>query len=517
MKIEELADAYLRNDLSEAQRAKVIEILKEDDEQSRDFVEHLYETGQMIDAAEQISQISSHLDELELPPKASPIWKVIVACSAIAAALIVLFIVPFNSTQSQDDLSVEVFRNKVLSLTEQASIARIHSVKGDSFQDGQWLEKGKYTFADKTALTFDSGVELNLEKGSVLDLLGANEARLISGKVSALVPEVAIGFILHTPSSEILDLGTEFAVQVDDQGSTEVEVLVGEVELTPKASDTQKLLLRKNDRMQVQRSGRIDRDIEALTPVELLPNDLEKRELTYVHWTFDEGQAGVSPALSFPDANLDFSAQLLERGKKQSFSQGPELVDGVFGKALKFDGVNDVAETDYRGVGGSKARTVSVWIRVPPKVGLDQNYAVVSWGNATQNNEKWQLGWNAISRDGNLGAIRTEFRNGYVIGQTDLRDGKWHHVVSLFIGGENADVATHVRHYVDGKLESVSGYKRAKIHTNLDDINSQAVSFGRKMDGPRKFLKAKLDELYIIESAVTPGQIRQLKNKNSLK
>ena len=517
MKIDELAEAYLRGKLTSKQRDQVVEILKTDDEKSRLFVEYLYETGQMIDAGEQISQISPHLQSLEKNLQVRHTWKIIAVLASVAATLAVLFSWPFGLVDKQEKVVVEMVDKESLSVTSKLYIARIHSVEGDSFIDGQWLEKGQYIFKDKTALTFDSGVELNLEKGAVLKLLGGNEASLISGKVSAHVPEVAIGFILRTPSSEILDLGTEFAVQVDEQGSTEVEVLVGEVELTPKASNNQRLLLRKNERMQVNRSGVIDREIKPLAAIKLLPNDLEKRKLSYVHWAFDEAQAGISPAFSLIESKEDLSARFVERGKALDENQGPELVDGVFGKALKLDGINDMAQTDYRGVDGAKPRTVAFWIRVPKKVGFNQNYAIVHWGNAMRDNEKWQLGWNGQESDGVLGAIRTEFRNGYVIGETDLRDGKWHHVVSLFIGGKGADVATHIRHYIDGKLEALSGYKRAKIHTNIDDINSQAVSIGRKMDGPRKFLKAKLDELYIIEAAVTPGQIRKLKNKNSLK
>ena len=168
------------------------------------------------------------------------------------------------------------------------------------------------------------------------------------------------------------------------------------------------------------------------------------------------------------------------------------------------------------GVSGSRPRTVSFWVKIPPNATKKENYSFVSWGNSKANGEKWQIGWNGLTESGTIGAIRTEFRNGYVVGETDLRDGRWHHIVSLFIGGDDADVATHVRHYVDGRLEAVTGFQRKRVSTNIDSINSKPVSFGRKMDGPKSFLKAKVDELYIIDAAVTPRQVRRLMEQNSL-
>ena len=73
-----------------------------------------------------------------------------------------------------------------------------------------------------------------------------------------------------------------------------------------------------------------------------------------------------------------------------------------------------------------------------------------------------------------------------------------------------------MRHYVDGRLEAVSGFRREKVSTNIDSITSKSVSFGRKMDGPNSFLKANVDELYFIDAAVTPRQVRRLMEQNSL-
>ena len=53
--------------------------------------------------------------------------------------------------------------------------------------------------------------------------------RLASGRLTVRAPAEAAGFTVHTPASEVVDLGTEFAVVVERGGATELHVLEGEV------------------------------------------------------------------------------------------------------------------------------------------------------------------------------------------------------------------------------------------------------------------------------------------------
>ena len=71
-----------------------------------------------------------------------------------------------------------------------------------------------------------------LQGKSELKLESASRAFLLAGKMTARVPEEAIGFIVNTPQGAIVDLGTEFALSVSDTHVTEVHVLEGEVEAT---------------------------------------------------------------------------------------------------------------------------------------------------------------------------------------------------------------------------------------------------------------------------------------------
>lgn len=79
-------------------------------------------------------------------------------------------------------------------------------------------------------ISFADGAQLVVEGPSQLSLLSPSRARLLGGKATAHVPEAARGFTIETPGVEVVDLGTEFGVAVDESGVSDVHVFRGEVE-----------------------------------------------------------------------------------------------------------------------------------------------------------------------------------------------------------------------------------------------------------------------------------------------
>ncbi|MCG8586627.1 MAG: FecR family protein, partial [Pirellulales bacterium] len=72
----------------------------------------------------------------------------------------------------------------------------------------------------------------------------SNSGYLILGKlVARCEPPESKGFAIFTPNARVVDLGTEFGIEVDERGS-EVAVLTGEVELTSAAADGTKQTIR---------------------------------------------------------------------------------------------------------------------------------------------------------------------------------------------------------------------------------------------------------------------------------
>lgn len=85
--------------------------------------------------------------------------------------------------------------------------------------------------AGRADLVLDSGVRIVVEGPADLAIESADSAFLRSGKVAVYVPQHAIGFTLTTPTSTLVDQGTEFGVVADDSGATEVHVFRGQVDL----------------------------------------------------------------------------------------------------------------------------------------------------------------------------------------------------------------------------------------------------------------------------------------------
>lgn len=86
----------------------------------------------------------------------------------------------------------------------------------------------------------DGQVELTYTAGTKLLLTGPSEfvvesagGKLRRGELVARVPEEGHGFTIETPHGQVVDLGTEFGVVVDDFGASQVSVFEGKVETLP--------------------------------------------------------------------------------------------------------------------------------------------------------------------------------------------------------------------------------------------------------------------------------------------
>jgi ferric-dicitrate binding protein FerR (iron transport regulator) len=386
---------------------------------------------------------------------------------------------------------------------------------GAALSRGMRLAEGMLELDSGIAeITFDTGAEVTLEGPARMQLESENKSRLDAGRASAVVPEQARGFVIHTPTSYIRDLGTAFAVEVRDGRETDLHVLEGEVEVAATGRKAAKIpkILRQKEAVRLAGGGMQSISFRSDNPGEKREKRVPKIPSS-VHWSFDSWD-GVKTK----DAA---SGEILKLQRKGG-TPVPEIIDGPFGPAIHLDGEGAFARSTYPGVGGSQARTIACWICIQPG---DSNAAItpngiVGWG-VNRSSGKWQLGWNPIKTQGTTGAARVEFGEGYVTGSTDLRDGRWHHLAVVYLGGPKANVATHVRIYVDGKLEPLTSRRQQRINTDTKSANAQPLTIGRNLGqwqgrGPF-FFEGDLDEVYVFEGPLLPGQIVRLMKRNSLK
>lgn len=82
-------------------------------------------------------------------------------------------------------------------------------------------------------LEFADGANVSIGGPSEFQLKSGSHLHLFSGNLVANIPDEALGFVVTTPQSEVVDLGTEFGLSVTAQGQTDVHVLDGLVKVLP--------------------------------------------------------------------------------------------------------------------------------------------------------------------------------------------------------------------------------------------------------------------------------------------
>lgn len=96
---------------------------------------------------------------------------------------------------------------------------------GDPVMPGQTLQLE----SGVVELLMATGAKVTVEGPSSFRVGSANESTLSTGKLAAAVPRTARGYTVLTPTSELVDIGTQFGVSVDDAGATELHVFDGDV------------------------------------------------------------------------------------------------------------------------------------------------------------------------------------------------------------------------------------------------------------------------------------------------
>lgn len=109
-------------------------------------------------------------------------------------------------------------------------------------------------------VTLSSGAVLVIEAPAVVRIDGPNRCSLETGQLVARVPAAAIGFSIATPNCEVVDLGTEFGVDVTGERSG-VQVFEGSVALVPgsgPSAPSQRRVLVAGEAVLVDQSGLVE-------------------------------------------------------------------------------------------------------------------------------------------------------------------------------------------------------------------------------------------------------------------
>lgn len=198
-------------------------------------------------------------------------------------------------------------------------------------------------------------------------------------------------------------------------------------------------------------------------------------------WTFDE-TAGTTAA--------DATAHKRDGTLKGDSSFEKSSTPGKVGQAVRLDGKETWIEIKgYKGIGGTRPRTVSAWIKTAAAEG-----EIVSWGTED------------FGQMFTLGHIRGRIgitpSGGYLYMNPETNDDKWHHVAVVVRPAELPNLHDDVALYLDGQP--------AEIH-DIGLLDLWPIQTGDKLDvriGRR--WTGSLDDLRLYDRPLSDEEVKAL-------
>lgn len=219
-------------------------------------------------------------------------------------------------------------------------------------------------------MRFASGVTIVIEGPSEIELLTADRAKLVRGKGVVRVPPQAVGFTLQSDAAAFVDLGTEFAVEVDEPGQASIHVLDGEVAFVAGTGGNPSRTLQRGAATQVNADGSTkDVEFDEARFVRRVPASayelavLKSGPLAY--WRLDGAEAGQE---LLSEGRLALPS-FVKPGMKSVDNRKSQPSEHCPAHAVQFEGQHEGIEIPGDGALGMISNcTYEAWVR--PAVAL---------------------------------------------------------------------------------------------------------------------------------------------------
>lgn len=283
--LHEIIAAWFGEEMPEARRAELLKKLREDAELRSALVAELRTFGMLhavqapeprwLELQDELGlaaaqddfaqeQIREALRSLPRPFVASW-WRPVAALAAcLAAALAVLLIMKPQSVASTAG-------RENIALVVRMDAVKWHAGQANAPKAGGQVGAGDLRFDQgRLTLAFLSGVSVHIEGPADITLQDSERITCRRGNVRAHVNQGAEGFTIETPGGAVVDLGTEFGVNVEGGGKTQVMVYQGQAELAMLSADGSPLRTRL---LSAQQSSELDpraKTLRGIDPREML-------------------------------------------------------------------------------------------------------------------------------------------------------------------------------------------------------------------------------------------------------
>lgn len=312
-----LLDEYCNDAISEEGLLRLRAYLLEDEEARREFVSYFHLHTEMQFAVRARRAADSVLAIIDGGSAARRTGRRGWWLAAAAVALIGLGVLLWPKGGEQASTRLRP-RPRVGIASGLAMVIRLDGVRWEPSDvapptEGDLLAPGHFRFrSGRATLSMFSGVTLTLEGPADLELVAYDRVVCHRGRLRAQVPLGAEGFIASGPGTAVVDLGTEFGMNVEPDGKTRGKVFEGRVEAAllnaTGAYQRSELIDQESNAFEIDPgAGRIAVDVrsgEFIAPSKfsgrplVLPSDYRDavlRAAPWGYWRFQSLAAGAVP------------------------------------------------------------------------------------------------------------------------------------------------------------------------------------------------------------------------------
>ncbi|MBN2512841.1 MAG: FecR domain-containing protein [Sedimentisphaerales bacterium] len=183
-------------------------------------VEEQTATAIEIPLVKQPEEIIQHVERKKIPFAFSKSSRFTFAAS-IAASLLIILLLRFAPQPIVEVATVTNSINSIFSDNKPYQPGTRLARQDDPL----WLQKGVIE------IEFDYGASVVIEAPAEFKLNSEENISLLSGRLYAHVPDRSKGFMVETPNSRVIDLGTEFGIKVDFDGTSALHMIKGKASL----------------------------------------------------------------------------------------------------------------------------------------------------------------------------------------------------------------------------------------------------------------------------------------------
>lgn len=430
--------------------------------------------------------------------------------AAAAAVILLANVAVLNSFRPDNAAEPQVDGDWVAVVSH--AVDPVISDSSSPIAEGDALPVGNFDLkSGLVQIEFFSGASVIVEGPALLNLKSPWLIECQRGRLRTFVPEPAQGFTIITPEYKAVDLGTEFALSVNENGHSELHVVDGEVRVDDFADQEIQL---------IEGGGGIrsaDGEVETLTGgggdfigrERLLDLAAEDRRSKMQDWRRMKRQFSSDPdTLVFFDFESQdpWDRQLTNKAESGPHAAiiGAQWTEGRWKEkgALEFKRITDRVRLEIPGK--FDALTYSAWVRVE---GLDRWLSSLM---LTDGFDKGEVHWQISDQGEIVAGIKTSRRDPNtdsppVIKPEDL--GRWIHLATTL--DRNAQ---QVIHYVDGEAVIID------TRTDLPPLKIGAAEIGNwhpshvkvPKKSPIRSLNGRIDEFMVLKRALSATEIAAL-------